>query len=205
MHFINFKKQHIYSMSDDISENNPGIKRSKFTEFAKYLSLPLVGILATIGFQQFFYKDNKEVDTNSELVKIQYEHLNRARHFASLGEPLATLRFEIIYVTQGKKEFGRDTQDASLPIIAVDSAKFAEWQSTYFDLEKHKYALDHRVYEAASEIFHFVAMNPFPRTEHFETVQANIWSDKTTIGRWQTLNGILKIKIEQTRTLGYSD
>lgn len=181
-------------------------ERGKFLE--KYIYLPLIAVLVTILFQQIFYKgnerDKQKIELRKELLKNQYQLLEKMERMIEIGEYVSVLNFQYVYLNRNDEVVGDDKEGISIdvPSIVQDKKLQNEWEELSLDVMEGKDKIDFDVYKAFEDLIKFIEKYPIPeKTDRIELIEKSRWSESEIIGRWLSLNKYLKIKIENKKEL----
>lgn len=186
----------------DKKDDSKSSKPIEVSSFAKELLLILFGALIGALANQVFFKDNKDYEMKAELqkdlLKEQYQYLNRILQFTHRYEISTTL-----YYTQFI-EIKKYIEDGTNKVIKTDTTEKTITDSTYLtmpsfilksdrrsrlidDLEyikTNKDKIDHEVYSKFERLLDIISENPIPKsTDNMELIKSP-WNKKEVQDKW---------------------
>lgn len=186
----------------DKKENSKDTKPIEVSSFSKELLLIVFGALIGVLINQVFFRENKDyemkVELQRDLLKEQYQYLNRILQFTHRYEittavyytkPMQILR----YIEKGSnKVIKRDTiemgvtdsSSLTMPsfILKADRRmKFIE-DIEYIKINKDK--IDHEVYSKFEELLDIVSENPIPQTLDNNELSKSTWNNYEVQEKW---------------------
>ena len=186
----------------DKKENSKETKSIEVSSFSKELLLIVFGALIGVLANQVFFRENKayemKVELQRDLLKEQYQYLNRILQFTHRYEITTTLYYTqplqiLRYIEQGSNKLIRtdtivakvtDSTSLTMPSFILKGdrrAKFIE-DLEYIKINKDK--IDHEVYSKFEELLDIISENPIPLSSDNKELVKSTWNRKEVQDKW---------------------
>jgi len=180
-------------------------EKKSVSSFSKELLLIIFGVLIGILGNQVFFRGNTDyamkVELQKELLKEQYQYLNRILLF--------TNRYEITFgrylthysqiqhsVVKGTNEVIKidtinldqtDTLSLKLPSFIIIKEKRAELIKDIEYIKHNKDKIDHKVYSKFEELLYIIEKNPLPKISNISELKKSNWNNYEIQEKWQKI------------------
>jgi hypothetical protein len=178
------------------------------TKLAYWIGLPIVGVMATLIFQQVFFRQNivteQRLQLRREIVKSQYGQLQKLKRVAQLSRSYKVVVFRRVYMDgTTDRVIGEDKEgiEIRIPEVAYDTTVRREWKELVEEVNAAKETLDVEVYQVFEDILEFLKTHPWPAQLNLESLEKSVWTNPDVIGRWFHLNDYLVLKVDKILSL----
>lgn len=177
-------------------DNTSGIRVSSLL---KELFFMVIGALIGVLANQIFFKENKDyemkVELKRDLLKEQYQYLNRILQFTRKYELTTTIYTLIITtVEQGtNKVISKDTiipsngnfKQLLLPSFIVNEEKKVQFLSDIKFIKSNKDKIDFDVYSKFEELLGIIKENPIPKNSNENNLTKSTWNRPAIQQKWR--------------------
>lgn len=187
----------------DKNEKIKDIKSIEVSSFSKELLLIVFGALIGILANQVFFRENKDyemkVELQRDLLKEQYQYLNRILQFTHRYEIATTLYCAqpiqiLTYLEKGtNKVIKKDTivtevvnkfSSLKMPSFILNIDKRARFVEDLEYIKSNKDKIDHEVYSKFEELLDIISDNPIPESSDNKKIVKSTWSTKEVQDKW---------------------
>lgn len=186
----------------DKRENSKESKPIEASSFSKELLLIVFGALIGVLANQVFYRENKDyemkVELQRDLLKEQYQYLNRILQFTHRYEIITTWYYTqpvqiLKYVEQGSNKVIRtdtivakttDSTSLSMPSFIFKGDRRAKFIEDLEHIKVNKDKIDHEVYSKFEELLDIISENPIPQSSDNKELVKSTWNKKEVQDKW---------------------
>jgi len=150
--------------------------------------------------------NQQRAQLKKEIVQTQIPYLKKLKLLIQMGAEVRTVVFvtKYLYYFKGEKEpYAKDSMGVgiTIPVIVFDTAACSEWRNISKQVSESKYEIDPVVYKLFNDILSFTKEYPFPKDNDRITIERSKWPNQEVLGRWLTLNKLLREKVEEVISL----
>ena len=191
-----------YNFMNDQHNIKNNSKKIEISSFSKELLLIIFGALIGILVNQIFFKQNKDyemkVELQKDLLKEQYQYLNRILQFTHKYEITEVIEYtqpiKVIQTIDIKTNKVIRTENIELEkkltksFILPSFIVFENKRNTFLDdlnyIKDNRDKIDHNVYNKFDELLQFISQNPFPKGYEKYDYEKTIWKTEKTQNKW---------------------
>lgn len=167
-------------------------QKFEISDLPKKLLLIAFGTLIGIIGNQVFFRVNKsyemKVELKKDLLKTQYQFLNRILLFTYRNEitnktVTASLCQIRTFIEEGNRVIKIDTimkwtEKFTLPSFIIQEDKRKQLLEDIDIIKRNKGEIDFEIYAKFEELLKIITENPFPRTSDINELIKSKWNDK---------------------------
>ncbi|WP_213188543.1 hypothetical protein [Cloacibacterium caeni] len=177
-------------------------KKIEISSFSKELLLIIFGALIGILVNQIFFKQNKDyemkVELQKDLLKEQYQYLNRILQFTHKYEITEVIEYiqpiKVIQTIDTKTNKVIKTENIemekklknsfTLPSFIISENKRNTFLNDLNYIKDNRDKIDHNVYNKFDELLQFISENPFPKGYEKSDYEKTMWKTEKTQEKW---------------------